>query len=62
MLSGLEQWSYTSYAGADGGLANGNTAAVIDLIPSHHGFEITLEQTGGTNRAYPWQLFVRAPT
>lgn len=54
----LKQLSYTQYTGADGGLANGNTAAAISLTPNRHGYRITLNQTAGTNRDYPWELFL----
>jgi len=55
----LELWHYTSYTGADGGLANSKTAIVTDLKPNRHGWEITLEQTAGVNRDYTWEVFVR---
>lgn len=54
----LKQLSYTQYTGADGGLANNNTAASISLVPNRHGYRITLDQTGGVNRVYTWELFL----
>ena len=30
---------------------------VIDLDPNRYGVEVTIEKTGGTNRAYPWEVF-----
>lgn len=29
----------------------------IDLEPNRYGVQVTLEKTGGTNRAYPWEAF-----
>lgn len=55
----MKQWSYTSYAGADGGLANNSVIAKVDLGPNRHGFQVTLEQTAGVNRDYDWELFSR---
>ena len=56
---GLQLWSYNTYTGADGGFANGEKIAVIDLKPNRHGFQVTLDQTAGTNRDYDWELFAR---
>lgn len=54
---GLEQQNYVQYAGADGGLANGNTLATIDLHPCRHGFLVSLNQTAtGAYQDYPWEL------
>lgn len=50
----LEQHTFTQYPGADGGLANGNTIASIDLLTNTYGIQITLEQTAGVNRNYDW--------
>jgi len=48
---------YNSYAGADGGLAGNRTEVSIALDPNRFGFRITLEQTAGTNRDYPWAIY-----
>ena len=29
----------------------------IDLNPNRFGVSVTIEKTGGTNRAYPWEVF-----
>lgn len=56
---GLQLWSYNSYTGADGGLANGMKVVKIELGPNRHGLQITLDQTAGVNRDYDWELFAR---
>ena len=55
----LQLWSYNTYTGADGGLANGLEVVKIDLGPNRHGFRVTLDQSAGTNRDYDWELFAR---
>ena len=57
---GLQLYDYNSYTGADGGLANSMKVVKIDLGPYRHGFQLTLEQSAGVNRAYDWELFVEA--
>ena len=57
---GLQLWSYNSYTGADGGLANSVKVVNIDLGPYRHGFQATLEQSAGVNRDYDWELFLEA--
>ena len=54
---GLQLLDYNSYTGADGGLANGIKLIAIDLGPYRHGIQVTLEQTAGVNRAYPFEFF-----
>jgi len=54
---GLQLWDYSTYTGADGGLANGEKVIAVALNPDRHGFLTTLEQTGGVNRDYDWELF-----
>lgn len=54
---GLQLLDFNSYAGADGGLANGVKLIAVDLGPYRHGIQITLEQTAGVNRAYPFEFF-----
>lgn len=54
---GLQLLDYNSYVGADGGLANGIKLIAVDLGPYRHGIQITLEQTAGVNRAYPFEFF-----
>ena len=56
---GLQLWSYNSYTGADGGLANGMKVVKIELGSNRHGFRATLDQTAGVNRDYDWELFAR---
>ena len=52
------QTAYASYAGADGGLANGITTIEIELLPSRFGARVTLEQAGGQGyRDYLWEVF-----
>lgn len=55
---GLQLQDYQSYAGADGGLANGKKIVAISLYPNRFGIQITLQQTAGTLRAYTWSVFV----
>jgi hypothetical protein len=55
---GLQLYDYNSYTGADGGLANSMKVVKIDLGPFRHGFQLTLEQSAGVNRAYDWELFL----
>jgi hypothetical protein len=57
---GLQQIDYQSYAGADGGLLNGNKLIKLDLGPNRHGLKVTLQQTAGVNRDYPFEIFTRA--
>ena len=57
---GLQLYDYNSYTGADGGLANSMKVVKIDLGPYRHGFQLTLEQSAGVNRAYDWEIFVEA--
>ena len=53
----LKQQHYVQFAGADGGLANGNEMATVDLYPARHGFLISLNQTAtGAYQDYPWEL------
>ena len=55
---GLQLLDYATYTGADGGLANNIKLITIDLGPYRHGIQATLEQTAGTNRTYPWEIFL----
>ena len=34
-----------------------NPIVIIDLSPTRHGIEVTIEKTGGTNRDYDWEVF-----
>ncbi|MCK4958403.1 MAG: hypothetical protein KAT00_03365 [Planctomycetes bacterium] len=54
---GLQLLDYASYTGADGGLANSIKLIAVDLGPYRHGIQVTLEQTAGVNRAYPFEFF-----
>lgn len=53
----LQLLDYNSYTGADGGLSNGIKLIAVDLGPYRHGVRVTLEQTAGVNRAYPFEFF-----
>ena len=53
----LQQQHYASYAGLDGGLANGNKLIAVTLGPNRHGGHVTLKQTAGVNRDYDWEFF-----
>lgn len=55
----LKLEDYQSYAGADGGLANGIKLVAIDLYPNRFGVQITLEQTATANGYddYDWSIF-----
>jgi hypothetical protein len=53
----LQLWGYESFTGADGGLLNGRKLIELDLLPNRHGFQLTLQQTAGTNRSYDWELY-----
>ena len=55
---GLQLFAFYTWTGADGGLDNSEKIDQIDLYPNRHGFRITLDQTGGVNRDYPWELFI----
>ncbi len=52
----LKATHYWTYTGVDGGLTN-TKIAVMELTPNRHGFQVTLQQTGGVMRDYPWELF-----
>lgn len=52
----LQLWDSQSFTGVNGGLANGIELTDVTLLPNRHGFQITLQQTAGTNRAYDWEL------
>lgn len=54
---GLQLLDYNSYTGADGGLTNGVKLIAVELGPYRHGIQVTLEQTAGVNRAYPFEFF-----
>jgi len=55
---GLQLFRYKAWTGADGGLTNGEKLDTFELYPNRHGFRITLQQTAGTNRVYPWELYL----
>jgi len=50
------QTGYVQYAGADGGLANGITLVEFELLPNRFGVRLTLDQSGGVNRTYLWEV------
>lgn len=53
----LQLFKYHTWTGADGGLTNGEKLAQIELYPNRHGYQITLQQTAGVNRAYGWEFY-----
>lgn len=55
---GLQLFQYNTWSGVDGGLSDSVKLVVVELYPNRHGYRITLQQTAGTNRAYPWELYV----
>lgn len=55
---GLQLQDYQTYAGADGGLANGKKLIAIDLYPCRFGARVTIQRTAGVDRDYDWQVFV----
>jgi hypothetical protein len=57
---GLQLIDYSSYAGADGGLANSLKLIAIDLGPVRYGVMVTIQRTVAGDRAYPWEVFVEA--
>lgn len=50
----LQLFDYQSYNDINGGLANGRVLLAVELLPNRFGFQVTLEQTGGTMRTYRW--------
>lgn len=54
----LQLFAFYTWTGADGGLSNSEKLDQIDFYPNRHGFRVTLDQTAGTNRDYPWELFI----
>lgn len=54
---GLQLLDFNSYTGADGGLTNDVKLIAVDLGPYRHGIQVTLDQTAGVNRAYPFEFF-----
>jgi len=54
----LKLFRYRTWTGADGGLMNGEKFDQVEMYPCRHGFRVTLQQTGGVNRDYPWELFL----
>ena len=52
----LKLWDSQTFTGVDGGLVNLAKIVDIGLHPNRHGFQVTLQQTAGTNRAYIWEF------
>jgi hypothetical protein len=52
----LKLWDSQVFAGPDGGLVNLAKLLDIELHPNRHGLQVTLEQTAGTYRVYPWEF------
>jgi len=52
---------YQTLTGADGGLTNGRVLVEIGLIPNRYGARVTITQTAGVNRDYPWAAFEEQP-
>ena len=57
---GLQLLDYQSYAGADGGLANGCKLIALDLGPNRYGVHVTIQRLVQGDREYPWSVFVEA--
>ena len=55
---GLQLFQYETWTGADGGLSNSCVVDKLALYPNRHGYRITLTQTAGTNRAFPWEVYL----
>ena len=51
----LEQVDLQTYAGADGGLADGNKVIYVILKENRWGFAVTLQQTAGGFVNYDWE-------
>jgi hypothetical protein len=47
-----------SYAGDDGGLTDGRVMILVELSHTRYGVRVTLEQTAGVNKDFPWEPFV----
>ena len=52
---------YQTYTGADGGLTNGRVLVEVALMPNRYGARVTLTQTAGANRDFPWAAFEEQP-
>ena len=52
---------YQTLTGADGGLTNGRVLVEIGLIPNRYGARVTITQTAGVNRDFPWAAFEEQP-
>lgn len=52
----LKLWDSQAFTGLDGSLVNLAKILDITFMPNRHGFQVTLEQTAGTNRVYPWSF------
>jgi len=55
---GLQLFQYATWTGADGSLPNSRKVDKVALCPNRHGYRVTLQQTAGVNRAYPWELYL----
>ena len=52
----LKLWDSQTFTGIDGGLVNLAKILDVNLHPNRHGFQVTLQQTAGANRAYIWEF------
>ena len=52
---------YQTYTGADGGLTDGRTLVEVALQPNRYGARVTLTQSAGVMRTYPWAAFEEQP-
>jgi hypothetical protein len=52
----LKLWDSQTFTGADGSLVNLAKILDITFMPNRHGFQVSLQQTAGTNRVYPWEF------
>lgn len=57
---GLQLFNYATWTGADGTLPTGRKVDLVTLYPNRHGWQATIQRTGGVDRAYPWELYSEA--
>ena len=55
---GMLLMDYDSYVGVDGGLANGEVLADVGGAIYRHGYQLTIQRTGGADHAYTWEAYL----
>ena len=55
---GMLLMDYDSYVGVDGGLANGEVLADVSGAIYRHGYQLTIQRTGGADFAYTWEAYL----